>query len=143
MKTIDEVMTAGHRTCDRYFAEAEAAVADEDWPGAEDAWSHFSTLLDIHFTRLEEELLFPAFEEVNGPDGPTQMMRMEHTQMRTVVEQLHTVLSARDRQEFLGLAETLMLLIQQHNIKEEQILYPLMDQSITNAADFVRELELD
>jgi len=143
MKTIDEVMTAGHRTCDRHYAEAEAAVADEDWPRAEDAWSHFSRLLDKHVTVLEEELLFPAFEEVNGPDGPTQMMRMEHTQMRTLVEQLRTVLSARDRQEFLGLAETLMLLIQQHNMKEEQILYPMMDQSITNAADFVRELTLE
>jgi len=142
MTTIDEVMTAGHRTCDRYFAEAEAAVADEAWSRAEDAWSHFSRVLDKHFTRFEEELLFPAFEEVNGPDGPTQMMRMEHTQMRTLVKQMRSVLSVRDRQAFLGLAETLMLLIQQHNMKEEQILYPMMDQSIANAADFVGELTL-
>ena len=143
MTTIDEVMTAGHRTCDRYFAEAEAAVANEAWASAEAAWSHFSRVLDKHFTRFEEDLLFPAFEEVNGPEGPTQIMRMEHTQMRTLVEQMRSVLSARDRQEFLGLAETLMLLIQQHNMKEEQILYPMMDQSIANAADFVRELKLE
>ncbi|MEN8205252.1 MAG: hemerythrin domain-containing protein [Pseudomonadota bacterium] len=143
MTTIDDVMTAGHRTCDRYFAEAEAAVADEDWFRAEDAWSHFSRVLDKHFTRFEEELLFPAFEEVNGPYGPTQMMRMEHAQIRTLEAQMRSVLSARDRQEFLGLAETLMLLIQQHNMKEEQILYPMMDQSLANAADFVTELTLD
>ena len=143
MTTIDEVMTAGHRTCDKYYAEAEAAVADENWSRAEEAWQHFSRLLDKHFTRLEEELLFPAFEEVNGPDGPTQMMRMEHAQMRTLVEQIRSIISARDTQEFLGLAETLMLVIQQHNMKEEQILYPMMDQSIANAADFVRELTLE
>jgi len=29
---------------------------------------------------------------------------------------------------FLGLAETLMLLMQQHNMKEEQVLYRMMDQ---------------
>jgi hemerythrin-like domain-containing protein len=143
MTTIDEVMTAGHRTCDRYFAEAEAAVADEAWSSAEDAWSHFSRLLDKHFTRFEEELLFPVFEEVNGSDGPTQVMRMEHAQMRALMGQMCSVLSARDRQTFLGLAETLMLLMQQHNMKEEQILYPMMDQSIANAADFVRELKLE
>ena len=71
MTTIDEVMTAGHRTCDRYFAAAEAAVADGDWPGAEDAWRRFVRVLDKHITGLEEGLLFPAFEEVNGPAGPT------------------------------------------------------------------------
>ena len=143
MTTIDEVMTAGHRTCDRYFSEAEATVADGDWSGAGDAWSRFSRGLDKHLTRLEEELLFPAFEEVNGAGGPTQVMRMEHVQIRTLVEQMRSVLAARDRQAFLGLAETLMLLMQQHNRKEEQILYPMMDQSIANAADFARELTLD
>jgi hemerythrin-like domain-containing protein len=143
MTTIDEVMTAGHRSCDKYFAAAEAAVADGDWSGAEHAWNHFSRMLDKHITGLEEELLFPAFEEVNGPAGPTQMMRMEHEQMRIMVEQLRTALSVRDKQAFLGLAETLMLLIQQHNIKEEQILYPLMDASIVNAADYVGKLKLE
>jgi DUF438 domain-containing protein len=143
MTSIDEVMTAGHRTCDSYFAAAEAAVADGDWSGAEDAWSRFSRVLDKHITGLEEELLFPAFEEVNGPAGPTQMMRMEHDQMRILVEQIRTALSDQDQQTFLGLAETLMLLIQQHNMKEEQILYPLMDASIINAADYVGKLQLE
>ena len=143
MTTIDAVMTAGHRTCDKYFAAAEAAVADGDWSRAEDAWKHFSRVLDKHITGLEEELLFPVFEEVNGPAGPTQMMRMEHEQMRIMVEQIRTALAARDQQTFLGLAETLMLLIQQHNMKEEQILYPLMDESIVNAADYVGKLKLE
>lgn len=143
MTTIDEVMTAGHRTCDTYFAAAEAAVADGDWPGAEGAWNHFSRVLDKHITGLEEELLFPAFEAVNGPAGPTQMMRMEHDQMRIMVEQIRTALAARDQQTFPGLAETLMLLIQQHNMKEEQILYPLMDASLVNAADYVGKLTLE
>jgi hemerythrin-like domain-containing protein len=143
MTTIDAVMTAGHRTCDKYFAAAEAAVADGDWLGAEDAWNHFFRVLDKHITGLEEALLFPAFEEVNGPAGPTQMMRMEHGQMRIMVEQIRTALSVRDKQAFPGLAETLMLLIQQHNMKEEQILYPLMDESIVNAADYVGKLKLE
>jgi len=143
MTTIDELMTAGHRSCDRYFAAAEAAVADADWPGAEDAWRRFVRVLDKHITGLEEELLFPAFEEVNGPAGPTQMMRMEHDQMRIMVEQISAALSARDKLAFLGLAETLMLLIQQHNMKEEQILYPMMDESIVNAADYVGKLKLE
>jgi len=142
MATINSLMTAGHRTCDRYFAAAEAAVAAADWPGAVDAWSHFSRILDKHMTGLEEALLFPAFEAVHGPAGPTQVMRMEHVQIRTLMEQAGTALAARDTQVFLGLAETLLLLIQQHNMKEEQILYPLMDQSMANAVDLVGKLKL-
>jgi iron-sulfur cluster repair protein YtfE (RIC family) len=68
---------------------------------------------------------------------------MEHDQMRIMVEQIRAALAARDKQTFLGLAETLMLLIQQHNMKEEQILYPMMDESIVNAADYVGKLQLE
>jgi iron-sulfur cluster repair protein YtfE (RIC family) len=34
-----------------------------------------------------------------------------------------------------------MLLIQQHNIKEEQILYPMMDQLLANATDLATQLQ--
>jgi len=137
MTTINEMMTAGHRTCDRCFAEAEEAVADGDWSRAGDAWSRFFRVLDKHITGLEEELLFPAFEETNGPEGPTQIMRMEHDQMRILAGRIRTALADQDQPTVLGFAETLMLLMQQHNMKEEQILYPLMDKSIADVADMV------
>ena len=141
MTTINEVMTATHRVCDRCFAAAEEAVAAEDWPAAEAAWGQFSLLLEKHMTVLEEGLLFPAFEEFNGPAGPTQVMRTEHEQIHALAGQIRVALSARDKQAFLGIAETLMLLIQQHNMKEEQILYPMMDESIANAAELVGKLQ--
>jgi hemerythrin-like domain-containing protein len=137
MTTINEMMTAGHRACDRCFAEAEEAVADGDWFRAGEAWNRFFQLLDQHITGLEEEQLFPAFEEIHGVGGPTRIMRMEHKQMRTLAEQICAALAGRDQPSVLGLAETLLLLMQQHNMKEEQILYPLIDQSIANVADFV------
>ena len=34
----------------------------------------------------------------------------------------------RDKENYLGLSETLMMLMQQHNMKEEQVLYRMMDQ---------------
>jgi len=33
-------------------------------------------------------------------------------------------------EQYSGLAETLLLMLQQHNLKEEQILYPMMDQAL-------------
>jgi iron-sulfur cluster repair protein YtfE (RIC family) len=55
--------------------------------------------------------------------------------MRALVAQMNEVLAARDRDQFLGLGETLMMLTQQHNMKEENILYPIMDQFIADEAD--------
>lgn len=143
MTSINEVMTRVHRVCDKHFADTEAAVASGDWSQAEAAWRLFSRTLDRHMTRDEEGLLFPALEAVNGPAGPTQVMRMEHAQMRALIGQAQAALADHDAGEFLGLAETLMLLIQQHNIKEEQILYPLMDRSLAGAADLAAKLQLE
>lgn len=141
MTTINEVMTRVHRVCDNHFAEAEAAVAGQDWVQAAASWSVFIQTLERHMARDEEALLFPALEAVNGPAGPTQVMRMEHGQIRALLGQIEAALAGQDTQAFFGLAETLMLLIQQHNMKEERILYPMMDQSLANVAELVAKLQ--
>ena len=62
-----------------------------------------------------------------GPAGPVQVMRMEHAQMNTLIEQLAVTLTHRDAQGYGGLSETLLIVMQQHNLKEEQMLYPIAD----------------
>lgn len=143
MTTINEVMTRVHRVCDSHFSETETAVAGKDWSKAAAGWRLFSLTLDRHMTRDEEGVLFPDLETINGPAGPTQVMRMEHEQIRALMGQAQAALAGHDAQEFLGLAETLMLLIQQHNIKEEQILYPMMDRLLANAAELAAKLQLE
>ena len=45
----------------------------------------------------------------------------------------------KDMEQFLGDTETLMVLMQQHNAKEEQILYPLSDQVLMGQREDVIE----
>lgn len=91
-------------------------------------------------------MLFPAFENATGMrQGPTQVMRMEHGQMRALVGQMEAALAARDGEGYAGAAETLLILMQQHNMKEENILYPMCDQSLAGqveaiAAELARRL---
>ncbi|MGC2049423.1 MAG: hemerythrin domain-containing protein, partial [Gallionella sp.] len=59
--------------------------------------------------------------------GPVQVMRMEHEQMNTLIEQMASALVQQDAQIYGGLSETLLIVMQQHNLKEEQMLYPLAD----------------
>jgi len=128
-------MQQNHRECDELFAAAEESVANGDWELALKRWQAFSSALDAHITDREEGQLFPAIEAVNGPMGPTMVMRGEHEQMWVLIAQMDDALADQDQRQFLGLAETLMMLMQQHNMKEENILYPMMDQCIAEEAD--------
>ena len=53
---------------------------------------------------------------------------MEHDQMRVVIHDMRSALEAKDAQQYLGLSETFLVLMQQHNFKEEGILYNMIDQ---------------
>src|SRR4030066_1355150 len=104
MQTIAEYMSADHPAGDEAFANAEHAVLANNWSDAETAFDKFRTGLARHF-RMEEEELFPALVSAGGPGGPVQMMRMEHAQMTTLVEQMATTLAfpyARGDGGFLG-----------------------------------------
>ncbi len=141
MTSITEYMQHNHRQCDELFAQAEEAVGNQDWAAASKAWQAFATELEQHITIKEEGILFPAVEAVNGPMGPTQMMRHEHEQMRALISQINEVVETKDSDEFLGLSETLMMLTQQHNMKEEQILYPMIDNSVPDGDALIQEIQ--
>lgn len=138
MSSIPEYMTAKHRECDEFFSEAESAVADKNWPLALAKWQVFASELTEHFAQ-EEEVLFPQFEQATGmTTGPTQVMRMEHQQMRALVQSLDNALAAKEKDEYLGLSETLMVMMQQHNMKEEMMLYPMMAQHLSDGEQIIK-----
>ncbi|GAA6172216.1 hemerythrin domain-containing protein [Colwellia sp. KU-HH00111] len=141
MTSIPEFMTHMHRECDELFSEAEAAVAKQDWPLALTKWQGFASELTKHFNQ-EEEVLFPKFEQATGMTaGPTQVMRMEHQQMRAIVQDLDNALAAKQKDEYLGLSETLMVTMQQHNMKEEMMLYPMMEQNIAEGEQIIESFK--
>lgn len=129
-----------HGHCDSLFADAEAAVMAGDWNDAAALFEGFSAALETHF-RTEEQTLFPAFEAATGMTlGPTQMMRLEHAQMRDLLAQMAGAVGTRDGKAFPGHAETLLILMQQHNLKEENILYPMCDRHLHDAVDLAGQV---
>lgn len=86
--------------------------------------------MEKHF-QAEEKLLFPTFESASGQSGgPTEVMRGEHRQMRDLFAAMADAFSEKNADEYAGQAETLLIMMQQHNIKEENILYPMCDSAI-------------
>ena len=130
-----QILPDHHRHCDDLFVAAETAVQNGDWAAAASAFVHFYAQMKAHFD-AEESVLFPAFEAATGMRaGPTQMMRHEHEQMRGLLAQLVDACEAKDGEQYAGAAETLLMLMQQHNMKEENILYPICDQALGAEAE--------
>ncbi|MBA1443675.1 MAG: hemerythrin domain-containing protein [Chromatiales bacterium] len=134
MSTISATMTHDHRRCDGIFAVAEVEAAKGDWKAAATQFGAFHAAMEHHF-KMEEEVLFPAFEEATGMAmGPTEVMRGEHTQMRDLFQEMAESVKARDQDRYLGLSDTLLVVMQQHNAKEEQMLYQMSDQVLGGQA---------
>ncbi len=133
MSTIKEYLTADHSRCDGYFATMEDKV-NESISDAKEAYEAFAKSTERHF-QMEERVMFLEFETKTGMTaGPTQMMRHEHTQMRNLITQMGEAIDAGNKDRFFGLSETLMILMQQHNMKEEQMLYPMAQQHLSAEA---------
>ena len=129
MAGIKEFLTNDHRQCDESFAQMEEAVASES-PEAISKFEGFHEEMIRHFD-MEEKVMFPAFENKTGmTQGPTQAMRNEHEQMRIMMTQMVEAIGAKNQERFFGLSETLMMLMQQHNMKEEQMLYTMAEQHL-------------
>jgi iron-sulfur cluster repair protein YtfE (RIC family) len=134
MSTIRDFMAHDHLHCDGVLARTESLVAAQDWNAATAAFAQFQTLVLQHFA-AEESVLFTAFEEKSGMRmGPTQVMRGEHAQMRQLMDACATALQTPDADDYAGYADTLLIMMQQHNVKEENVLYPMCDQHLSGQA---------
>ena len=130
-------MSQEHARCDKQFAQAEEYAAKSQWEQTTAEFNTFHTAMEQHFS-MEEQILFPTIEQRTGQTaGPTQVMRMEHQQMRQVFAEMQASCAKQDKEEYLGLSETLLMLMQQHNSKEEHMLYPMSDQVLGNEAPSV------
>ena len=139
MSTIKEFLTTDHGKCDECFAAMEAK-ATESLESANEACNVFIAETEKHF-QMEEKVMFEEFERKTGmTQGPTAMMRHEHTQMRGLMEQMKEALEAGDKDKFFGTTETFMILQQQHNMKEEQMLYPMAQQHLDAESDRIVEM---
>jgi len=142
MSTIVDFLGSDHRACDDLFASAEGAVAQKNWDSARSLFERFQAAMARHLA-MEEDVLFPAFEARTGNSmGPTQVMRMEHAQMRGLLQDMASAVADANHGRYLGLSETLNMLMQQHNLKEENMLYPMSDQVLGGERDsLIRAME--
>ena len=129
-RTITAFYEADHDRLDELFKTFQT-LKRSDFAKAKEVFKEFKVGLQRHIV-WEEELLFPMWEEKTGmiEDGPTPMMRHEHSQIKQWLGAIHQKIEGQnldtDQDE-----QTLVNLLSSHNRKEERALYPAIDNVIS------------
>jgi hemerythrin superfamily protein len=132
VRDVSEALAWDHDRLEEIEAAAFEARARGDAAAAREGFALFAHGLTRHI-RFEEEILFPEFEARSGlgPEaGPTAVMRMEHRQIEALLDALARAVGEpgpradalrRELQDVLG----------DHNVKEEEVLYPATDRMLS------------
>lgn len=134
-KSISSLMTHDHRNCDQAIEEIEHLASIKDFNESLNAFTKWQDVNLTHFN-IEEEYLFPETANALGMKiPPIMVMEMEHLQIKKCFNEIEFALRHEDMEKFQQLIETCLIMIQQHNMKEEQILYPIIDKALFNKQD--------
>jgi len=127
MTTIFEFMSMDHDRLDNIFEEFKKLKVS-DINGARTLFLDFKAGLQTHIA-WEEEILFPIFERETGmrDAGPTAIMRMEHRHIKNFLEEISEKVLAGDLEGIDEAEIGLLEVLGSHNQKEENILYPAID----------------
>lgn len=135
MNAIAHYLEQDHQHCDDLYLQAEAHIAEQRLAEGTAAFQRFMLAFELHLSR-EEHLLFPALEQhLGSSSGPTVVMRNEHQQLRAILRQMQGALEHRDSASFFDYADHLRMLMRQHNLKEENVLYPMADRLLAGSSD--------
>ncbi|MCL4384590.1 hemerythrin domain-containing protein [Patescibacteria group bacterium] len=126
---ILDYMSKDHDRLDKIYQEFQK-VREKDKEEARDLFHEFKTGLQRHII-WEEDILFPLFEEKTEAkeNGPTEVMRQEHREIKEVLEKIHD--EVRQGTGGQKLDKELYGILEEHNRKEEMILYPWIDRAIS------------
>jgi hemerythrin-like domain-containing protein len=130
-----------HRDCDARWADVEELLDAGDIELAQTTWQKYDSSMRRHLA-MEEEVLFPAFDAKSGMagGGPVAVMKMEHRQMEGLLDQIGEAVEAGEAEKAMDLGDTLLMLVQQHNVKEEGMLYPAAESLLAGDWDKLSEV---
>lgn len=127
---IMDFMAQDHYRLDGIFRQFRSQK-NTSFLEAQKLFLEFKGDLERHIV-WEEEILFPLFERHTGMygEGPTAVMRLEHRQIKEFLQKIRDKAEKKDTDTSeleLGLIE----ILRAHNEKEEGVLYPWFDDSLS------------
>lgn len=134
-RSVTAYLGRDHDRLDDLLQRAVRLANQDDWDETRSLIADFHAGLFWHI-EIEERVLFPEFEKLRGgaTDGPTEVMRDEHVAIKESVNGLLDASAAQDRDELARHHADLLGVLVEHNMKEENILYPETDRTLNESA---------
>ena len=132
-ESVTSYLAWDHDRLDEGLRSVSSAVGKGRFAEAAAGYEEFEHGLLRHL-RIEEELIFPVFEARSGMlNGPTDVMRDEHRQVRMALALMRRGLLQADATAYGDGLRFFESVLPDHNAKEEHILYPTLDRLLRPA----------
>lgn len=131
---VSDYLAWDHDRLDDVLERALSDAAADKWQAASRRLENFRHGLFRH-ADLEDELLWPEYEQRTGirTGGPTQVMRDEHVMIKQAVNGMVQAARERSLPDLEQWHANLLGVLVEHNMKEEQILYPGIDNLLSDS----------
>ena len=132
---INEALAWDHDRLEVIEAEAFAARAAGDYTLAAARYGDFAAGLRRHIG-FEEKVLFPEFSSISGMPadaGPVAVMCEEHREIEQYVARILAAIGDPERDPEPDRRQ-LHYVLGEHNLKEEEMLYPATDEGLAPKA---------
>lgn len=131
LRSVMRYLTWDHDRLDSLLNAAVNLARTDQWREAHVPIVDFAHGLLRHID-IEENDLFPVFDRV-AEDGPTEVMRHDHEAIKECVEGMLKATASRHIDDFERSHADLLGVLIEHNMKEENIVYPLTDRALADA----------
>ena len=128
-QSIKAFFEADHERLDQLFVNY-LNLKNSSYSRARKYFVQFKNGLQRHI-QLEEEFVFPLFQNKTDMVGALRVMRMEHKKIRELLEVLQEKVKKSD-QNSEAEEYKLLALIGEHSLKEEMVLYPTIETMLTD-----------
>jgi iron-sulfur cluster repair protein YtfE (RIC family) len=133
-ETITECLKADHDRLDRLLEETVAVLERGDLRGLRLRFPEFARHLRDHM-RFEEDFMFPVVERtLCHAEGPICVMRRDHREIEDRLAAMAAALYLGDTTAFRDEHLALVMSLENHNGREERVLYPAIDHILDDAA---------
>ncbi len=129
--SVTDAMATDHDRIDALFDDVRVMVDDGELERADHFFADVRAQLLEHI-RIEEDVLFPVLEvRVGTFAGPQTVMRREHEKIVAALDRIANALGRQDAAEFRACDREIYALLSRHNVKEERIIYPMLDRALS------------
>lgn len=134
MQTITDCLKADHHRLDQLLEETLAALERGDVEQLRVRFPEYARHLRDHM-RFEEEFMFPVVERMLcNAEGPVCVMRRDHQELNDRLVGMSAALYLGALPAFREELLALTLSLENHNGREERVLYPAIDRLLDDAA---------